>query len=90
MSNKGRHYFYQGFDIHVRWLNPEPVPGWGIELGWRYEIWSPKVTGRRRKKVRSLSEAYLNPAVAAVIAEVDVDKIISTQTQAVQVPNTLQ
>jgi len=80
MSNKGRHHFYQGFDIHVRWLNPEPVPGYGIELGWRYEIWSPKVTGHRRKKVRSLSEPYSNRAIAIVIAQVDVDKIISSKT----------
>lgn len=86
MSNRGRHYFYHGFDIHVRWLNPEPVPGWGVELGWRYVIWSPKVTGHRRKKVHSLSEAYSNPATAAVMAESVIDKIITTQ--AVQVPDT--
>jgi hypothetical protein len=90
MSKKGRHYFYQDFDIHVRWLNPEPVSGWGVELGWRFEIWSPKVTGHRRKKVHSLSEAYLSPAVAAVIAETEIDKIISTRAGAVQVPDTLQ
>jgi hypothetical protein len=80
MSRKGRHCFYQGFDIHVRWLNPEPVPGYGVELGWRFEIWSPKVTGHRCKKVHSLSEAYSNPATAIVIAEGEVDKIISTQS----------
>jgi hypothetical protein len=80
MSRKGRHCFYQGFDIHVRWLNPEPVPGYGVELGWRFEIWSPKVTGHRRKKVHSLSEAYSNPATAIVMAEGEVDKIISTQS----------
>jgi hypothetical protein len=79
MSRKGRHCFYQGFDIHVRWLNPEPVPGYGVELGWRFEIWSPKVTGHRRKKVHSLSEAYSNPATAIVMAESVVDKIISTR-----------
>jgi hypothetical protein len=79
MSKKGRHDFYQGFDIHVRWLNPEPVPGYGIELGWRFEIWSPKVTGHRRKKVHSLSEAYSNRATAIVMAQAEVDKIISTQ-----------
>ncbi|WP_445250825.1 hypothetical protein [Microcoleus sp. OTE_8_concoct_300] len=90
MSNKGRHYFYQGFDIHVRWLNPEPVPGYGIELGWRFEIWSPKVTGHRRKKVHSLSEAYSSRVIAAVIAQSVIDKIISTQARAVQVPDTLQ
>jgi hypothetical protein len=90
MSNRrGRHYFYQDFDIHVRWLNPEPVPGYGIELGWRFEIWSPKVIGHRRKKIHSLSEAYLSPAVAAVIAQTEIDRIISARTQAVQVPNTL-
>jgi hypothetical protein len=88
MSRKGRHCFYQGFDIHVRWLNPEPVPGYGVELGWRFEIWSPKVTGHRRKKVHSLSEAYSNPATAIVMAESVVDKIISTRV--VQVPDTLQ
>jgi hypothetical protein len=81
MSNRGCHYFYHGFDIHVRWLNPEPVPGYGIELGWRYEIWSPKVPGRRRKKVHNLSEAYSNPATAVVMAWADIDKIISTQAQ---------
>lgn len=89
MSNRGRHHSYHGFDIHVRWLNPEPVPGWGtklfpgweIELGWRYEIWSPKVPGKNRKKVRGLSEPYSNPATAAVMAESVVDKIISTQAQ---------
>jgi hypothetical protein len=90
MSNKGRHYFYQDFDIHVRWLNPEPVPGWGVELGWCFEIWSPKATGYRRKKVHSLSEAYLNPATAIVMAQGEVDKIISTRARAVQVPDTLQ
>jgi hypothetical protein len=88
MSRKGRHCFYYGFDIHVRWLNPEPVPGYGVELGWRFEIWSPKVTGHRRKKLHSLSEAYSNPATAIVMAESVVDKIISTR--AVQVPDTLQ
>jgi len=77
MSNKGRHYFYQGFDIHVRWLNPEPVPGYGIKLGWR-------------KKVHSLSEAYSSRVIAAVIAQSVIDKIISTQARAVQVPDTLQ
>ena len=90
MSKKGRHCFYQDFDIHVQWLNPEPVPGYGIELGWRFEIWSPKVTGHRRKKVHSLSEAYSNRAIAIVIAQGKVDKIIFTRTQAVQVPDTLQ
>ncbi len=90
MSNRrGRHYFYQDFDIHVRWLNPEPVPGYGIELGWRFEIWSPKVIGHRRKKIHSLSEAYLSPAVAAVIAQTEIDRIISTQARAVQVSGTL-
>ena len=89
MSNKGRHYFYHDFDIHVRWLNPEPVPGYGIELGWRFEIWSPKVTGHRRKKVHSLSEAYSNRAIAIVIAQGEVDKIISTRVRLVQVPDTL-
>jgi hypothetical protein len=89
MSNKGRHCFYQGFDIHVRWLNPEPVPGWGVELGWRFEIWSPKVIGYRRKKIHSLSEAYLSPAIAIVIAQTEIDRIISTQAQAVQVSGTL-
>lgn len=79
MSRKGRHCFYQGFDIHVRWLNPEPVPGYGVELGWRFEIWSPKVTDHRRKKVHSLSETYSNPATAIVMAESVVDKIISTR-----------
>jgi hypothetical protein len=88
-KRRGRHYFYQDFDIHVRWLNPEPVPGYGIELGWRFEIWSPKVIGHRRKKIHSLSEAYLSPAVAAVIAQTEIDRIISARTQAVQVPNTL-
>jgi hypothetical protein len=84
MSNRrGRHYFYQDFDIHVRWLNPEPVPGYGIELGWRFEIWSPKVIGHRRKKIHSLSEAYLSPAVAAVIAQTEIDRIIFARTQAV-------
>jgi hypothetical protein len=89
MSNRGRHYFYYGFDIHVRWLNPEPVPGWGtkllpgweIELGWRYVIWSPKVPGQNRKKVHSLSEPYFNPAIAATMAQADIDKIISTQAR---------
>jgi hypothetical protein len=90
MSKKGRHYFYHDFDIHVRWLNPEPVPGYGIELGWRFEIWSPKVTGHRRKKVYSLSEAYSNRAIAIVIAQGEVDKIISTRARPVQVPDTLQ
>jgi len=79
MSKKGCHYFYQNFDIYVRWLNPEPVPGYGVELGWRFEIWSPKVTGHRRKKVHSLSEAYSNRATAIVMAQAEVDKIISTQ-----------
>jgi len=88
MSRKGRHCFYEDFHIHVRWLNPEPVPGYGIELGWRFEIWSPKVAGYRRKKVHSLSEAYSNRAIAEVIAQAYVDKIIFTQ--AVQVPDTLQ
>jgi len=89
MSKRGRHYFYHGFDIHVRWLNPEPVPGWGtkllpgweIELGWRYVIWSPKVPGQNRKKVHSLSEPYFNPAIAATMAQADIDKIISTQAR---------
>jgi hypothetical protein len=90
MSRKGRHCFYQGFDIHVRWLNPEPVSGYGVELGWRFEIWSPKVTGHRRKKVHSLSEAYSNPATAIVMAQGEVDKIISTRVRLVQVPDTLQ
>jgi hypothetical protein len=90
MSNKGRHHFYQDFDIHVRWLNPEPVPGWGVELGWRFEIWSPKVTGHRRKKVNSLSETYSNPATAIVMAQGEVDKIISTRARAVQLPDTFQ
>jgi hypothetical protein len=90
MSKKGRHCFYQDFDIHVRWLNPEPVPGYGVELGWRFEIWSPKVTGHRRTKVHSLSEAYSNRATAIVMAESVVDKIISTQARAVQVSDTLQ
>jgi hypothetical protein len=89
MSNKGLHYFYQDFDIHVRWLNPESVPGWGVELGWRFEIWSPKVTGHRRKKVHSLSEAYSNPATAIVMAQGEVDKIISTRARPVQVLDTL-
>jgi hypothetical protein len=89
MSNKGLHYFYQDFDIHVRWLNPESVPGWGVELGWRFEIWSPKVTGHRRKKVHSLSEAYSNPATAIVMAQGEVDKIISTRSRPVQVLDTL-
>jgi hypothetical protein len=94
MSKRGCHYFYHGFDIHVRWLNPEPVlgwgtkllPGWEIEEGWRYEIWSPKVSGRRRKKVHSLSKPYFNPAIAAVMAQADVDRIISTQAQAEVAP----
>jgi hypothetical protein len=90
MSKKGRHYFYQDFDIYVRWLNPEPVLGYGIELGWRFEIWSPKVTGHRCKKVHSLSEAYSNSATAIVMAQAQVDKIISTRVRAVQVPDTLQ
>jgi len=90
MSKKGRHHFYQDFDIHVRWLHPEPVPGYGVELGWRFEIWSPKVTGHRRKKVHSLSEAYSNPATAIVMAQAEVDKIIFTRDRAVQVPDTLQ
>jgi len=89
MSKKGRHYFYQDFDIYVRWLNPEPVLGWGVELGWRFEIWSPKVTGHRRKKVYSLSEAYSNSAIAVVIAQTEIDRIISTQARAVQVSGTL-
>ena len=79
MSKKGCHYFYQNFDIHVRWLNPKPVPGYGVEIGWRFEIWSPKVTGHRRKKVHSLSEAYSNRATAIVMAQAEVDKIISTR-----------
>jgi hypothetical protein len=90
MSKKGRHHFYHDFDIYVRWLNPEPVPGYGVELGWRFEIWSPKVIGHRRKKVHSLSEAYSSPAIAIVIAQTEIDRIISTQARAVQVPDTLQ
>lgn len=78
MSNRGRHHFYLGFDIHVRYLNPEQVPGWNVELGYRFEIWSPKVIGHRRKKVHTLSEAYLNPAVAIVVTQAKVDKIVST------------
>ena len=78
MSRKGCHCFYQDFDIHVQWLNPEPVPGYGVELGWRFEIWSLKVTGHRRKKVHSLSEAYSNPATAIVMAQAEVHKIIFT------------
>jgi len=76
MSNKGRHYFYQDFDIHVRWLNPESVPGWDVELGWRFEIWLFRVTGHRRKKVHSLSEPYSNSATAIVMAQAKIDKII--------------
>jgi hypothetical protein len=90
MSNKGRHHFYQDFDTHVRWLNPEPVLGWDVELGWRFEIWLPKVTGHRRKKLHSLSEAYSNSATAIVMAQGEVDKIISTRSRPVQVPDTLQ
>ena len=77
MSTKGWQRFYKDFLILVRWRNAEPIPGYSFKLGWRFEIWSPLETGKcKRKKVYALSQPCPSRAIALIVAQGIVDKIV--------------